>query len=88
MTTTADSRIGALEGRADEQASAIADLRADIQDVRRDLHEGVATVTEELHDGLVAVNARVDRLFLAVLTVGAGVGVAQVGLLVTLILRT
>ena len=38
--------------------------------------------------GLVAVNARVARLFLAVLTVGAGVGVAQVGLLVTLILRT
>ena len=27
-------------------------------------------MTEELHDGLVAVNARVDRLFLAMLTVG------------------
>ena len=34
------------------------------------------------------VNSRIDRLFLAMLTIGAGVGAAQIGLLVTLILRT
>ena len=81
MTTATDEgRLGTLEGRMTEQAAAIAGLRDDIRDLRADLRD--------LRAGLSAVNSRIDRLFLAVLTIGAGVGAAQVGLLVTLILRT
>lgn len=79
-----DTRLGALEGRADEQAAAIAELRTDIRDLRIELREGLASVRSEI----AATNARIDRLFLAVLGVGAGVGAAQVGLLVTIFLRT
>ena len=61
-----------------EQAAAIQGLRDDIRDLRAD-------VRDLFRAGLSAVNSRIDRLFLAVLTIGAGVGAAQVGLLVTLI---
>ena len=81
MTTAPDEgRLGILEGRMTEQAAAIQGLRDDIRDLRADVRD--------LRAGLSAVNSRIDRLFLAVLTIGAGVGAAQVGLLVTLILRT
>ena len=63
-----------------EQVAAIQGLRDDIRDLRADVRD--------LRAGLSAVNSRIDRLFLAVLTIGAGVGASQVGLLVTLILRT
>lgn len=96
---TMESRVGALEGRADEQATAIADLRTDLReglaDVRTELREGLTDVRGELRDvrgelreGLAAVNARIDRVFLAMLTVGAAVVVSHVGILVTIILRT
>ena len=74
MTTATDEgRLGILEGRMTEQAAAIAGLRDDVREIRAALRE---------------VSSRIDRLFLAVLTIGAGVGAAQIGLLVTLILRT
>lgn len=82
--TTVESRVGALEGRADEQAAAILALRTDIQDVRTELRDGLAAVRTEI----AAVNARIDRLFVAMLTIGVGLGSAQVGVLVAIILRT
>ena len=76
MTTTTDGerigtlegRLGRVEGRLEEQAKAIQDLRADVRDVRAGLRE---------------VNSRIDRMFLAML----GMGAAQIALLVTLIVR-
>jgi hypothetical protein len=59
-------------GRIDEQATAIADLRSD----RRQ-------AADALRDGLTGLDARIDRLFLALL----GIGAAQIALLVTLIIR-
>ena len=89
--TTVESRVGALEGRADEQAAAIAALREDIRDLRTELRESLAAVRGEISDvrtGLAAVNARIDRLYIAMLTVGVGTAVAQVGVIVTIVLRT
>lgn len=104
--TTVESRVGALEGRADEQAAAITDLRADIRDLGNRLDQGLNQVNVRIdqvnaridlglnqvngrigHE-LSQVNARIDRLFVAMLTVGVGLGVAQVGVLVTIVLRT
>jgi hypothetical protein len=62
-------------GRIDEQAASIADLRSD----RRQAADGLAGLDARI-DG---VNARIDRLFLALL----GIGAAQIALLVTLIIR-
>ena len=50
-----------------------------IQDVR----EGMRQVNANITAGFREVNNRIDRLFLAIL----GIGAAQVGLLLTLVLR-
>ena len=52
---------------------------AAIQDVR----EGMRQVNANITAGFREVNNRIDRLFLAIL----GIGAAQVGLLLTLVLR-
>ena len=80
MTTTTDGerigtlegRLGRVEGRLEEQARAIQDLQADVRDVKA-----------ALDAGLRDVNGRIDRMFLAIL----GMGAAQIALLVTLIVR-
>ena len=65
---TTDTRLGTVEGRVEEHAAAIADLR-----------EG----QREIRNALAAMNSRIDRLFLAVM----GIGAAQIALLITLIVR-
>ena len=65
---TMDARLGTVEGRVEEHAAAIADLR-----------EG----QREIRNMLASVNSRIDRLFLAIL----GIGAAQIALLITLIFR-
>ena len=65
---TMDARLGTVEGRVEEHAAAIADLR-----------EG----QREIRNMLASMNSRIDRLFLAIL----GIGAAQIALLITLILR-
>lgn len=79
-TATGELRLGILEGRMTEQAAAIAGLRDDIRDLRADVRG--------LTGGLSALASRIDRLLIAVLIVGAGIGVAQVGLLAAIIPRT
>lgn len=66
-------------GRIDEQAASIADLRSDRRQAADGLRDGLAGLDARI-DG---VNARIDRLFLALL----GIGAAQIALLVTLIIR-
>ncbi len=76
-TATDDSRLGVLEGRMIE-------LSASVQDLREDLREGLREVRQELRE----VNARVDRLFLAILGIGAAQIALLITLIVTLIIRT
>ena len=66
-------------GRIDEQAAAIADVRSDRRQAADALRDGLAALDARI-DG---VNARIDRLFLAMLAIGA----AQIALLVTLVIR-
>ena len=66
---TTDTRLGTVEGRVEEHAAAIADLR-----------EG----QREIRNLLASMNSRIDRVFLAML----GIGAAQIALLVTLIVRS
>ena len=69
---TTDARLGTLEGRVDEHSAAIADLR----DGQREIRNALASMNSQL-------NSRIDRVFLAIL----GIGAAQIALLITLILR-
>lgn len=74
---TTESRLGVVEGRTIEHAASIAGLR-------EDLREGLADVRVELR----AINARIDRLILALLGGGVTIALAQVGVIVTVVLRT
>ena len=76
-TATDDSRLGILEGRIIEQSAAITQLG-------ERLDSGLREVRQETRQEIRNVNSRVDRLFLAIL----GIGAAQIALLITLIFRT
>ena len=64
---TDDSRPGRLEGLAEQQSIAI-------QDLSHRLDTGMADIRQEIR----ALNARIDRLFLAGLAAGGGIIVALV----------
>ena len=70
---TTDTRLGTVEGRIEEHAAAIADLREGQREIRGAI--------DQLADQL---NSRIDRLFLAML----GIGAAQIALLITLVVRS
>ena len=70
---TTDTRLGMVEGRVEEHAAAIADLR----EGQREIRNALAAMNSRIDE----VNSRIDRLFLAIL----GIGAAQIALLVTLI---
>ena len=78
-TVNDDSRLGRLEGRVEEQSVAMQESR---QDVRSGFQQVNARI-ERLEARADQTNSRIDRLFLAFL----GVGAAQIGLLITLLLR-
>ena len=90
---TTDTRLGMLEGRADEQAEAIADLRVGQREIVSTMNSRFEEVNrrfeevnrrfEEVNSRIDRLNSRIDRLFLAML----GIGAAQVALLITLVVR-
>ena len=53
---TTDTRLGMLEGRADEQAAAIADLRAG----QREIVSTINSRFEEMNSRFDGVNSRID----------------------------
>jgi uncharacterized coiled-coil protein SlyX len=55
---TLEERMAYLEGRGQEQAAAIGEVRADIRDVRADIRD----VRTELRDFRVEVNRRFDQM--------------------------
>ena len=76
---TTDTRLGTVEGRVEEQAAAIGDLR----DGQREIRETMDRRFDDVSRRFDETNSRIDRLFLAVL----GIGAAQIALLITLIVR-
>ena len=84
---TTDTRLGTLEGRADEQAAAVADLRAGQREIVSTINsrfEDVNSRFDRVESRIDALNSRIDRMFLAML----GIGAAQVALLITLVVRS
>ena len=69
---TTDARLGTVEGRVEEHLAAIAVLR----EGQREIRNMLASMNSQL-------NSRIDRVFLAIL----GIGAAQIALLITLIFR-
>ncbi len=82
MATTQE-RLGTVEGRVEEMSAAIQGFRQDL----RAIHGRIDQLGNDLNGRVDRFNAnlngRVDRLFIAML----GIGAAQIGLLVTLVLR-
>jgi uncharacterized coiled-coil protein SlyX len=72
-TESDDTRLGRLEGQMEQQSIAI-------QELSRRLDAGL----QELRQELRAVNARIDRLFLATWAIGGGI----IAALVVQIVRT
>lgn len=90
-TGTDDTRLGIMEGRLAEHSIALQDLRAGQRETNQNWQAGLRETNQNWREGLGetnqalrATNARIDRLFLAIL----GIGGAQIGLLATLIIRT
>ena len=83
---TTDTRLGMLEGRADEQAAAIADLRAGQREIVSTINsrfEDVNSRMDRVESRIDSLNSRIDRVFFGML----GMGAAQIALLITLIFR-
>ncbi len=74
-----ESRLSNVEGRVDELSRSISDFREDL----RAIHVRIDQLSGRIDQLSIQVNGRIDRLFLAVL----GIGAAQVALLVTLVVR-
>ena len=55
---TLEERVAYLEGRGEEHAAAIGEVRADIRDVRADVRD----LRTELRDFRVEVNRRFDQM--------------------------
>ena len=73
---TDDSRLSNLEGRITEQSASILDLR-----------EGQRQTNVEMAAGFREVNARIERLFLAMLTIGAMLIGLQITQIIVLLVR-
>ena len=97
---TTDTRLGMLEGRADEQAAAIADLRAGQREIVSTINsrfEDVNSRFEDVNSRFEDVNSRFDRVESRIDAVNSridrvflamiGIGAAQIALLITLIFR-
>ena len=85
-TVNDDSRLGRLEGRVEEQTASMQEIRQDMRSGFQQVNarfERVDARFDRIEARIDQTNSRVDRLFLAFL----GVGAAQIGLLITLLLR-
>lgn len=71
-TATDDSRLSNLEGRIAEQSVAI-----------QEVQHGIRQVNDRIDQTNREINSRIDRVFIAMVTIGA----AQLGLLITFLIR-
>ena len=80
---TDDSRLSNLEGRIEEQSLAIQDLR----EGQRQTNVEMATGFREVNTRIDQINARIERLFLAMLTIGAMLIGLQITQIIVLLVR-
>ena len=80
---TDDSRLSNLEGRIEEQSLGIQDLR----EGQRQTNVEMATGFREVNTRIDQVNARIERLFLAILGIGAMLIGLQITQIVVLLVR-
>ena len=84
---------GYLIGRLEGQEAQLQDLKAQMQRVNDRLDTGLQEVNTRLDNGMQEVrdeqretNRRVDRVYHAVITIGGGILVALVGVIISLII--
>ena len=82
-TATDDTRLGIMEGRLAEQSIALQELREGQRETNQNWQAGLRETNQNWQAGLRETSARIDRLFLAIL----GIGAAQIGLLITLVVQ-
>ena len=80
---TDDCRLSNLEGRIAEQSLAIQDLR----EGQRQTNVEMATGFREVNTRIDQVNARIERLFLAILGIGAMLIGLQITQIIVLLVR-
>ncbi len=80
---TDDSRLSNLQGRIAEQSLAIQDL----QEGQRQTNVEMATGFREVNTRIDQVNARIERLFLAILGIGAMLIGLQITQIIVLLVR-
>ena len=80
---TDDGRLSNLEGRIAEQSLAIQDLR----EGQRQTNVEMATGFREVNTRIDQVNARIERLFLAILGIGAMLIGLQITQIIVLLVR-
>ncbi|MDE2842728.1 MAG: hypothetical protein OXN21_05025 [Chloroflexota bacterium] len=80
---TDDSRLSNLEGRIAEQSASIQDLR----EGQRQTNVEMAAGFREVNGRIDQVNARIERLFLAMLSVGAMLIGLQITQIIVLLVR-
>ncbi len=85
---TTESRLGVVEGRTAEHAAAIAALRDDMRQGFADVRTEIRAVNARIDALDSQVNARIDRLILALWGVGAALVLGQAGVIITVVLRT
>ena len=80
---TEERSLGNLEGRVAEQSALLHQLHADLQQLRADLQQ----LRADLTSGLQHVNARIDKLMLAMLAIGGGLLAGLIGIIAALVVR-
>ena len=80
---TDDSRLSNLEGRIEEQSLGIQDLR----EGQRQTNVEMAAGFREVNARIDQINARIERLFLAMLTIGAMLIGLQITQIIVLLVR-
>ena len=80
---TDDSRLSNLEGRVAEQSAGIQDLREGQRQTNVDMAAGFREVNARIDQ----VNARIERLFLAILGIGAMLIGLQITQIIVLLVR-
>ena len=83
-----DERIlGNLEGRMAEQSALLHQLHADLTTGLQQVNSNLTTGLQQVNSRVDQVNARIDRLMLAMLAIGGGQFAALIGVIVALIIR-
>ena len=85
---TDDSRLSNLEGRIAEQSASIQDLREGQRQTNVEMATGFREVNARIDQVNDQINARIERLFLAMLSIGAMLIGLQITQIIVLLVRS